>query len=154
MSCLQYSVYTSGFIILKASLDGALHTVELKSLQERTTHLSHYPYSPVIPDNEVCTTPYLETITGSAWTRTFRTYSTIVQNDAEQEDTIDILDTSGYSFRLLAGICRTGHVGTLPKTSSGNQFVTVMICRYIKLTRAVPVSTTTTSHVALKFMDN
>lgn len=45
-------------------------------------------------------------------------------------------------------------LGTLPKTSNGNQFVILMIVSYSKLTRVVPESKKTASHAALTVIDN
>lgn len=41
-----------------------------------------------------------------------------------------------------------------PKTTNGNQFVKIMINRYLKLTRAVPPLKTSTTHIATTFSHN
>lgn len=71
-----------------------------------------------------------------------------LEEDVWEEQTL----TTIISGKWPAGISRDGHPGTIAETSTGNQSAPVMT-GYLKLTRAVPTSQTTATHIQSMLMN-
>jgi transposase InsO family protein len=151
-----FDIDENGLLIRIAPLDQSRQTVIPKSLQPRLLHLEHYP--------PVAGHPGVSRMVRSMrkqffWPRmaadiadTVRTCTTCAKNRIKERTHTSFLKLFPASAPLE--YVAIDILGPLPKTGHGNRFLLVMTDRFSKLTRTVPLRTTTALVCARAFCDH
>jgi transposase InsO family protein len=164
--CQEYSTHTgkeslfdhdaSGLLIRRAPLDGTLQIVVPATLRPRLLHLEHYPRTAGHPG----VTRMFRTLRRRYfWKRmsadvseTVRECVTCAKNRVKERNRTSFLKLFPASEPLE--YVSIDILGPLPKTDHGNRFLLVLTDRFSKLTRTVPLRTTSAFVVAKAFCDH
>ena len=146
----------SGLLVRRAPLDGTVQIVVPKSLQARVLHLEHFPRTAGHPG---VSRMFRSLRRRFFWPRmAVDVADTIRQCDVCSRNRIKERTRTSY-LKLFPASSPLTYVsidilGPLPKTNHGNRFLLVMTDRFSKLTRTVPLRSTSAYAVAKAFCDH
>ncbi|CDF40922.1 unnamed protein product [Chondrus crispus] len=152
----RYDVDRYGFVVRKSPLDGTLQRVVPKRLRAKILYLAHHPRLAGHPGG---TRMYYTLRREYYWPHMANDAFSTVRNCASCAATRRTLVRHQKDLKLFPAAGPLDFVamdllGPLLKTAHGNRHVLVMTDRFTKLTRSIPLRTTTASVVANAFLDN
>ena len=152
----RYDVDRYGFLVHKSPLDGTLQRVVPKRLRAKILFLAHHPRLAGHPGG---TKIYYTLRREIYWPHMANDAFSTVRNCASCAATRGTLVRHQKNLKLFPAARPLDFVamdllGPPPKTAHGNRHVLFMTDRFTKLTRSIPLRTTTASVVANAFLDN
>ena len=152
----DYDVDRYGFLVRKSPLDGTLQRVVPKRLRAKVLYLAHHPRLAGHPGG---TRMYYTLRREYYWPHMANDAYQTVRNCASCAATRGTRVRHQKDLKLFPAAGPLEFVamdllGPLPKTTHGNRHVLVMTDRFTKLTRSIPLRTTTASVVASAFLDH
>ena len=146
-------VNSYGIIVRKAPLDGCEQILVPRSLRPRVLHLEHYPKSIGHPG----VTKMFATMRQRYFWRnmykdveeTIRQCTPCAKNRVQERKRVSLMKLFPANEPLE--FVAIDILGPLPKTAHGNRFLLVISDRFSKLTRTIPMRTTTALAVAKAF---
>ena len=152
----QFDYDRYGLLVRKAPLDGALQRVVPKALRARLLYLTHYPRLAGHPGG---TRMYLTLRRDFYWpqmgndvhavARDCRSCAQMRGTRYKHQKYLKLFPAAGPLEFVAMDL-----LGPLPKTKSGHVYVLVITDRFSKLTRAIPLGSTTASSVAKAFLEH
>jgi hypothetical protein len=146
----------SGVLVRRAPLDGALQIVVPASLQPRVLHLEHFPRTAGHPGVtrmfRSLRKRYFWKSMSADVSETVRQCDVCARNRIKERRKTSPLKLFPASLPLE--YVSIDLLGPLPKTAHGNRFLLVMTDRFSKLTRTVPLRTTSALVVAKAFCEH
>ena len=152
----KFDIDRYGFLVRKSPLDGTLQRVVPTRLRPRVLYLAHHPR---LAGHPGATRMYYTLRREYYWPHMASDAFSTVRNCTSCAATRGTLVKNQKDLKLFPAAGPLEFVamdllGPLPKTAHGNQHVLVITDRFSKLTRSIPLRTTTASVVANAFLDN
>ena len=152
----KFDIDRYGFLVRKSPLDGTLQRVVPTRLRPRVLYVAHHPR---LAGHPGATHMYYTLGREYYWPHMASDAFSTLRNCTSCAATCRTLVKNQKDLKLIPAAGPLEFVamdllGPLPKAAHGNQHILVITDRFSKLTRSIPLRTTTASVVANAFLDN